>query len=136
MIEFDVGSQELPVQSLVAACDWVLARHASGLTIRGCPISAGFGSPLAVAVKTASSARSVFVAGSALELDLPNPERYKSGKQKLSVLVIGFYCSKKKYDAEGAVYHVSGLSALPPVQLVLFLGDSSCWLEQATGHQG
>ena len=101
--DFDVPSQLIPVEALVSACDWILARHANGLTIRGCPVS--IGSPLAVAVKTAGPM--AFVAGSALELDLPNPERYKSGKAKLSVLILGFYCSKKKYDSEGAVFHVS-----------------------------
>ena len=81
----------MPVESLVSSCDWVLSRHTNGLTIRGCPVT--IGSPLAVAVKTAGTL--VFVAGSALELEMKNPERYKSGKGRLSVLLIGFYCSKK-----------------------------------------
>ena len=105
MCDFDVASQMIPVEALVSACDWVLSRHTNGLTIRGCPVTSGFGSPLAVAVKTAGTL--AFVAGSALELELQNPERYKSGKGRLSVLIVGFYCSKKKYDSESAVFHVS-----------------------------
>ena len=107
MNDYDVASEMISVQSLVHACDCVIAEHSDGLTIRGCPVPDGNGSPLAVAMKTSTNV--LFVAGSALEMDLPNSERYKSGKSKVSVLIIGFYCSKKKYYEEGAVFHVSSL---------------------------
>ena len=105
MNEFGDVGQWLDIGCLVFSCDWILSRHSNGLTIRGCPVSSLSGSPLAVAVRTPTPV--AFMAGSALELDLPNPELYKSGKSKLSVLIIGFYCSKKHYIDDGAVFHVS-----------------------------
>ena len=103
---FDVYNIEkvmVLVERLVLASDWILARHVSGLTVRGCPVS--IGSPLAVGVQASSSA--LFFAGSVLERDLASSELYKRGKSKVSVLVIGFFCCKKKYDSPGAVFHVS-----------------------------
>ena len=101
--EYDIEDQRISVESLVLACDWILTRHSSGLTVRGAPVTKG--SPLAVATQTSSSA--VFLAGSVLELSLEDPALYKRGKGKISVLLIGFYCSKAKFDKPGAIYHVS-----------------------------
>ena len=111
------------LERLVLASDWILSRHANGLTVRGCPVS--IGSPLAVGVQASSSA--IFFAGSVMEMELPKPELYKRGKGKVSVLVIGFYCSKKKYDLPGAVYHVS--DCICPQSLLAHAGHSSRWLE-------
>ena len=68
------------------------------------PVPEGWGSPFAVAMKTSSA---VIVAGSSLDVVLENPELYMKGKDKLSVLVIGFYCARKATKADAAVFHVS-----------------------------
>ena len=100
---YNVTRVRIPVTGLVLPCDWVLCTsNNSDLTIRGSPVEVG--SPLAVVFKTTSS---VFISGSAIEIDLGQPELYFRGKSKLSMLVIGFYCSKKKNATDAAIYHVS-----------------------------
>ena len=61
---------------------------------------------------------SVFVAGSVLESALPFPEKYKKGKEKVSMLILGFYCVKKGWSDKGAVFHDSNYSG--KLYLVLF----------------
>ena len=130
ILDFDVTSQWILLESLVLACDWVLARHSSGLTIRGCPVPEGFGSPLAVAVKTPASR--IFMAGSVMELELKNSGDYKRGKEKISVLIVGYYCSKKKAHEEGAGFQVSPLITLSVANVLLDLatGGVACRLAQ------
>ena len=93
------------MESLTLASDWVIARHSSGLTIRGSPVTQGYGSPLGVALKTAGSR--LFMAGSVMEAELQNPGDYRRGKEKVSMLIVGFYCSKKQAHEEGAGFQVS-----------------------------
>ena len=100
---FNIKRVALPLEGLVFSCDWVLSSLTQDLTIRGSPVPEGCGSPLALAMKTSST---VMVAGSSLDVVLENPELYMRGKEKLSVLVIGFYCARKATKADAAVYHV------------------------------
>ena len=93
------------LESLVLASEWILTKHASGLTVRGSPVCRSLGSPLAVILETPAS--TVFVSGAAMEAELVNPERYKRGKERVSVLIVGFYCTKKYFASEGACFHVS-----------------------------
>ena len=65
------------LESLVLSSEWILTKHASGLTVRGSPVSRSLGSPLVVILETPSA---VFVSGAAMETELVNPERYKRGK--------------------------------------------------------
>ena len=105
--EYNKPCQLVPVESLVLASEWILVKHANGLTVRGCPVAiGGVGSPLAVIVETPNL--KVFVSGSVMEMELLNPERYKKGKERVSVLIVGFYCTKRLL-ADGACYHVSVL---------------------------
>ena len=105
--DYEPVSFDILLEALVFASDWPLTRtaHITKGTVGdvyGCPVTVG--SPFGVAMCSSSG---LILAGSVLELDLPNPERYKKGMQTLSVLVIGFYCAKRKWCEEGAVFHVS-----------------------------
>ena len=42
-----------------------------------------------------------------MEVELDNPTEYKRGKEKLSVLIVGYFCSKKKPHEDGAGFQVS-----------------------------
>ena len=101
---FNIKRVAIPLEGLVFACDWVLSTLSKDLTIRGTPVPEGSGSPLAVAMKTSSG---VMVAGSSLDVVLGNRKLYMRGKEKLSVLVIGFYCARKATKVDAAVFHVS-----------------------------
>lgn len=101
--EYNVQSIPIMVEGLVFANDWILARHSNGLTVRGAPVTRG--SPLCVGVQAPSTA--IFVAGSVLEMDLERPELYKRGKVRVTVLLVGILCSKKQFDDNGAIFHVS-----------------------------
>ena len=124
--------EQVPVEALVLASEWILGTHITGLTVRGAPVQRGAGSPLGVIVQTSSAA--VFIAGSAMEMDLPNPERYKKGKEKVSVLIIGFYCSRKFFSDDGAIFHVSLVSALLHL-CDTHAGDSTGKLEEDSSSQ-
>ena len=67
-------------------------------------------SPLGVALKT-SGAR-LFKAGSVMESELQNPGDYKQGKEKVSMLIVGYYCLKKQSHEEGAGFQVSSSSIM------------------------
>ena len=103
-MDYNITHQWVLLESLVLASDWVLARHSSGLTIRGSPVTPGYGSPLGVALKTAGSR--LLMAGSVMEAELENPGNYKRGKDKVSMLIVGYYCSKKQAHEEGAGFQV------------------------------
>ena len=83
----------VPLGALVLACDWLLSDTA-GQTIRGCPVPSGNGSPFGVALRSPDG--QTLLAGSSLEVACPNPELYLRGRDKMSVLVIGFYCCKRQ----------------------------------------
>ena len=101
---FNIECVMVPLASLVFACDWIITENAEQ-SIRGCPVPVGYGSPLGVAFKAPSG--KVLLAGSCLEISCPNPELYLRGRDKISVLVIGFYCTKRVRSMDGGVYHVS-----------------------------
>ena len=104
-MDYNITPKWVLLESLVLASDWVLARHSSGLTIRGSPVTPGYGSPLGVALKTAGSR--LLMAGSVMEAELENPGNYKrAGKDKVSMLIVGYYCSKKQAHEEGAGFQV------------------------------
>ena len=107
--DFDEDLHFVPVEHLVFASDWVVSDPGTVThSVRGCPVGDKFGSPLAVALRMGTR---LLVAGNCLELTLANPEKYKRGKTKISLLVIGFYCCKKAFAKEGAIYHVRIFSA-------------------------
>ena len=93
---------KLPIVALVLASEWVLTQDDAPVVIGGCPVTRG--SPFGVIAQTSLGA---FVAGSILEIDIPEPERYKRGKGVISVLIAGFYCAKKQWISKGATWHVS-----------------------------
>ena len=100
---FNVQGVMLPLASLVFACDWVITEN-SEQSIRGCPVPIGCGSPLGVAFRGPSGA--MILAGSSIEIACPKPELYMRGRNKISALVIGFYCTKRQKSMDGGVYHV------------------------------
>ena len=131
--DFDDGLYNIPVEHLVFASDWVISDPGTAShSVRGCPVGEKHGSPLGVALRIGSR---LLVAGNCLELALVNPEKYKRGKTKISLLVIGFYCCKKAFAKEGAIYHVRTLKILAHFTH-FYLGTavgvlakrcSSCW---------
>ena len=102
---YDIKRVTLPVQALVFSSDWILSSMALDTTVRGSPVPEG--SPLGEVLKTPTMLLS---AGSSLDAVATNPERYLKGKEKISVLVIGFYCARKATKHDAAVYHVSRIS--------------------------
>ena len=72
----DHGSENvrIPVVALVFASDWMLTQGEANVSVGGCPVTKG--SPLGVILRNSTG---VFVAGSILEIDLPEPEKYKRG---------------------------------------------------------
>ena len=44
-----------------------------------------------------------------MEAELQNPGDYRRGKEKVSMLIVGFYCSKKQAHEEGAGFQVSSM---------------------------
>ena len=102
IVTFNVNVM-VPVGALVFACDWLLVDTA-GQTIRGCPVPRGNGSPFGVALKTTAGV--ILMAGASLEISFPNPERYLRSRDKISALVLGFYCTKRPCEMKGGVYHV------------------------------
>ena len=91
----------IPVEAIVFASDWPLSSNLSALTVYGCPVTKG--SPFGVAMRSAAG---LLVAGTILEVELPDPGKYKRGKETLSVLVVGLYSAKGRWNEEGAIYHV------------------------------
>ena len=76
----------------------------------------------------------VFVSGAAMEVELVHPERYKRGKERVSVLIVGFYCTKKFFASEGACFHV----ILPQTNVIsdnTIVGYSAGKLEQSSTTQ-
>ena len=104
--DYEPIAYDILMEALVLASDWPLtptttmARGTVG-EIYGCPVTVG--SPFGVAMWTSTG---LILAGTVLEFDLPNPEKYKRVMYTVSVLVIGFYCAKRKWFDQGAVFHV------------------------------
>ena len=99
---YNYARVNIPVASLVLACDWMLCTSNNGeQSIRGSPVHEG--SPLGVVYKNSSS---VYAVGSTIDIDMGSPELYLRGKSKISMLVIGFYCTKKENASDSAIYHV------------------------------